>query len=505
MGDGQEDQQRAEIFDALGHPTRIIILKTLNEEPLGFADLKKRVGIDSSGHLQHHLNKLDGLIKTDEHGKYCLSDQGKDALLSVQTVEKAASAPVTGVGRRTIWKNVRLLKLVSVLLSVVLVVVSAVAVFEYVQLQSKPSSQLAGYNVAWTHELYVRIASFTVADGKTFTSTFDGDLYCFDQQTGKTLWSQNIGGYVMSNQIIIEDGRVFASSRGQTVNCLNEDDGRILWGFAPNLTSSITSKTAPVFSVSAGKVFTWGDGFYVLNAEDGQLLWEYPTGSVPSYIGNWVVADERVFAGGWDNGDKLFCFNTEDGSIIWEHGISVNNPPIVGNGRIYVWNQDEGTVTCLDEFTQVSYWTYDAGTQIFQPVLDNGLLLFGDADGGFNALTENGSLKWTLAGRHETSTTPAPLVFNNTVIIGLEAGYATSINLSDGKLLWRTPVSGNVQSLVVGNDELFVTSGEFDLYVIDPSSGSIIGNQTFQYWTLPPVFADGRFYIAADGKVIAYE
>ena len=74
MEDDQEDQRRAEIFDALGHPTRITILKTLNEETMGFADLKKNVGIDSSGHLQHHLNKLDSLIKTDENGKYCLSD-----------------------------------------------------------------------------------------------------------------------------------------------------------------------------------------------------------------------------------------------------------------------------------------------------------------------------------------------------------------------------------------------------------------------------------------------
>jgi DNA-binding HxlR family transcriptional regulator len=83
----EEDRQRAEVFDALGHPTRIIILKALDEEAMGFAELKKRVNIDSSGHLQHHLSKLDGLIKTDVNGKYCLSDQGKDALVVVQTVE----------------------------------------------------------------------------------------------------------------------------------------------------------------------------------------------------------------------------------------------------------------------------------------------------------------------------------------------------------------------------------------------------------------------------------
>jgi DNA-binding HxlR family transcriptional regulator len=69
-----KDRERAEVFDALGHPTRIVILKSLSEGALGFADLKKKTAIESSGHLQHHLTKLNGLIKTDEYGKYCLSD-----------------------------------------------------------------------------------------------------------------------------------------------------------------------------------------------------------------------------------------------------------------------------------------------------------------------------------------------------------------------------------------------------------------------------------------------
>lgn len=98
MEDVEKDRERAEVFDALGHPTRIAILKALSEGSLGFANLKKRVGIDSSGHLQHHLSKLGGLIKTDEHGKYCISDQGKDALFAVQTVERGAESGLKETG-----------------------------------------------------------------------------------------------------------------------------------------------------------------------------------------------------------------------------------------------------------------------------------------------------------------------------------------------------------------------------------------------------------------------
>lgn len=127
----EQDKQRAEVFDALGHPTRILILKVLSEGSLGFADLKKKTAIDSSGHLQHHLTKLNGLIKTDEYGKYCLSDQGKDALVTVQTVENASPKKETKVNEHR--KPKIGLKSVAFLLISLLIVSSAVAVYEYNQ------------------------------------------------------------------------------------------------------------------------------------------------------------------------------------------------------------------------------------------------------------------------------------------------------------------------------------------------------------------------------------
>jgi DNA-binding HxlR family transcriptional regulator len=78
------DKGRAELFEALGHPLRIEILRALSEAPLGFADLKRKVGIASSGHLSHHLEKLDGLIGTTPAGTYSLTDDGKEALRIVE-------------------------------------------------------------------------------------------------------------------------------------------------------------------------------------------------------------------------------------------------------------------------------------------------------------------------------------------------------------------------------------------------------------------------------------
>uniref|UniRef100_A0A7C3J442 ArsR family transcriptional regulator n=1 Tax=Candidatus Methanomethylicus mesodigestus TaxID=1867258 RepID=A0A7C3J442_9CREN len=82
------DRSRAELFEALGHPTRIRILKALSASDMSFSDLKRSVGIDSNGLLSFHLSKLSGLIRTTEAGLYALTDEGKEALRTTSYNEK---------------------------------------------------------------------------------------------------------------------------------------------------------------------------------------------------------------------------------------------------------------------------------------------------------------------------------------------------------------------------------------------------------------------------------
>jgi DNA-binding transcriptional ArsR family regulator len=80
----------AAIFDALGHPTRLRVMKILRNQAVNFADLKRALKIESSGHLQYHLSKLENLIETNQQGMYTLSDDGKDAMLMIENVEKTS-------------------------------------------------------------------------------------------------------------------------------------------------------------------------------------------------------------------------------------------------------------------------------------------------------------------------------------------------------------------------------------------------------------------------------
>lgn len=77
----------AELFEAISHPVRIKILKTIQEQPSGFASLKRQLGIESSGNLDYHLKKLGQLVTVREDGLYGLTDAGKEALLSIEAIE----------------------------------------------------------------------------------------------------------------------------------------------------------------------------------------------------------------------------------------------------------------------------------------------------------------------------------------------------------------------------------------------------------------------------------
>ena len=74
-------EERYRIFEALSHPTRVKILKLVQEKGLAFSALKHELGFESSGQLQHHLQKLTGFITIEQATEcYCLTDTGRLAL-----------------------------------------------------------------------------------------------------------------------------------------------------------------------------------------------------------------------------------------------------------------------------------------------------------------------------------------------------------------------------------------------------------------------------------------
>jgi len=92
----------AEIFEAISHPTRIRILFILKKGDSGFSELKHRLGISSSGTLQHHLNKLTSLLVINETGKYALTDQGLEAIYAIKSAQNLTNTTRTSAKVTTV-------------------------------------------------------------------------------------------------------------------------------------------------------------------------------------------------------------------------------------------------------------------------------------------------------------------------------------------------------------------------------------------------------------------
>lgn len=332
-------------------------------------------------------------------------------------------------------------------------------------------------------------------------------------------WELEVGRNISGLAVV--DGKVFVGSRGSTLNCLDENNGSILWRFAPAyLTSSFASKSPPFFKVVGGKVFTTGDGLYVLNASGGKLLWGYQNyNSMPDFVGGWPYPDGKVFGTGMESINKewiyhLYRFDPNNGTILWKLKLYVRQAPLSENERLIVWSYDEGqTMLCLDETDGSTLWSYNVGATVFQPTAYNGLLLFGASNGGFYALNvSDGTFKW----EYQTMTqivprgSVAPQVASGKVFISYEDGYIRSLNLSNAHSIWAAPISSDVSSLTLGNDTLYAIAGASTymsgtkLYSIDLDNGNINWVLNFTYWVLPPIYAYDKLFVAADLKIIAY-
>jgi len=134
------NEARAELFDTLGHQTRIRILQALSRKPIGFAELKRETGIESGGLLSFHLGKLGRLVKTTPGGDYDLSDEGREALRVIGTI---SSEEREGRVKPKVLRSGSRLKVVAAVLVMALVALGGLGLYQQQQI-STLSRELSG-------------------------------------------------------------------------------------------------------------------------------------------------------------------------------------------------------------------------------------------------------------------------------------------------------------------------------------------------------------------------
>jgi len=248
--------------------------------------------------------------------------------------------------------------------------------------------------LAWGFEsgdLYV--SSPTVTDGKVVIGSGDGQIWAFDEPSGKPLWQVKTGGRVRASAAVA-NGVAYIGSLDGSVYAVAVNTGKLVWRFDTKGRGLDSGKygfdrKSVQFTpaVADGLVYVGArDGIlYAIDAASGKEKWRFD--QQVSWVTTPAVADGLVFA---PSSDARFiqAVYAKTGVEAWRvpNAAPVWSPPAVAGGLVYI-GDFLGNVRALDEKTGKDRWTY----RVDGPVLGGavpvpGALLVGSGDGALYAL-----------------------------------------------------------------------------------------------------------------------
>ncbi|HRH96473.1 MAG TPA: PQQ-like beta-propeller repeat protein [Prosthecobacter sp.] len=323
-----------------------------------------------------------------------------------------------------------------------------------------------GPPVAWRVQVGAGMASFAVVGGHVFTAGNDGEnqdtVWCLDLADGKVVWRHDYpcksAAHVMpivpggpSATPCVGDGRVFSVSREGDVFCLEAATGKVLW--QKSLLKDFHGQR-PVYGY-AGSPLLWQGKLFLdaggdegstvcLDASNGTTLWAKGRGEAgyATPVMTTLGGKERLVM---FKGRELAVLDPKDGSVIASHATTTTDfcncatPMIGSDGTIFISHtgNDGSTGLRLDGTALTAAWNvrdlgllYNSGV----PWGKNALMIFNDSKRGVNDLR--------------------------------------CLDLSTGRALWES-AEVNKGTAILSDGHLIVLSTTGELQLCQPSDGGI--------------------------------
>ncbi|MGN5763574.1 outer membrane protein assembly factor BamB [Acinetobacter calcoaceticus] len=269
-------------------------------------------------------------------------------------------------------------------------------------------------------------AGVEAGEGIVVIGNRKGQLFGLDQATGEQKWTAKLSGAILSPSLI-QSGRVITIANDGTVFAHDTVTGQQVWAYKlPNVQFSLRGQPAPVRLDERTVLIGSANAYvYALDIISG----------VPRFQRRVAISDGR------SDIQRL---------------IDVVGDPVVA-GQFLVTTSFQGQVTVTDLASQRVVWSEDASSTNSAEVAGDKVFVT-TTDGKLNAYNlATGELVWQneeLLNRQLSN----PVMLGQNLVVGDLDGVLHLINPASGKLIGRAKTSGEVRSLRVIDNQLYVAT-----------------------------------------------
>jgi outer membrane protein assembly factor BamB len=269
-------------------------------------------------------------------------------------------------------------------------------------------------------------------------------------------------------EVSIDDNLVFAQTNLANFHVFDSESGRLLWSV--NLGRAL-SDAHPASANSYAVYVSNSNTLFALDRIKGRVLWELTLDALPS---SPTVADDERVSVGLLNG-KLETFNAKNGKYLWnaQTGGEIESRPHPA-GRIIVFASKDGKLYASRADISLPLYRWTTGGPVTAPLGAHGTrtLLVPSTDKSLYAVDLfTGETKWNYPSGAPIE--QEPLVAGDDVFVVNREGILASINANSGELNWQISTLGG-PLLGVTTKRVYLESRDGDLFIVDRATGQML-------------------------------
>ena len=291
-------------------------------------------------------------------------------------------------------------------------------------------------NPVWRVELDTPLIAGVGSDGNTtVVAAQDGSLIALDRD-GAQRWRSAVGAEIVTVPAV-GVGLVVARGSDNRVSAWDLDTGKRRWSFDRQPQALVLRQTASV-AMDPGSAYVGlpGGRLVALSLQNGALRWEaaigLPRGSneierIADVVGSPLISGREVCAAAWQG--RIACLDTSSGRAAWGRELAAAAGIDLDSSQL-VAVDSEGALHAFSR-TGASFWKQEAlkRRQPSAPLLTQNSLLIGDSLGLVHRVSrDDGSLQARVA-TDGSRIVGAPVRWRNLVFVHTEAGALHALAL----------------------------------------------------------------------------